>query len=94
VKINTANEIVVDSIKSGQPKGYGAAGASKPKTEADILNEELSKKLADAEAENAALKDKIRMLELRVAQLEGRPRSRQNLDEAKMVDMLVNGEKK
>lgn len=90
-KISTSNEIVVESIKTGQPKGYGLAGTVKPKSEAETLNEELTRKLADAAAENGALLDKIRMLELRVAELEGRPRSRQALSEAKMVDALVNG---
>ena len=81
----------MESIKTGQPKGYGLAGTNKPKSEAEALNEELTRKLTDAAAENTALTDKIRMLELRVAELEGRPRSRQALSEAKMVDALVNG---
>lgn len=90
-RISTSNPIVVDSIRSGQAKGYDVAGAAKPKSEADLLNDELQRKLADVTAENTALQDKVRMLELRISQLEGRPKSRQALDEAKMVDMLVNG---
>ena len=85
---------MVESIKTGQPKGYSVAGRQKPKSEADILNEELQRKLVESEAQNKSLEDKVRMLELRISELEGRPKSRQYLENARMTDSLVNGEKK
>jgi hypothetical protein len=88
VRISTDNKVVVESIKTGQPKGYQANGGDASPTSSE--RDDLARKLQDAEAENAVLQDKIRMLELRVAQLEGRPKSRQQLAEAKMTDQLVN----
>jgi hypothetical protein len=35
-KIGTKNEIVVESIKTGEPKGYEMSGQQRPKTDAEI----------------------------------------------------------
>jgi len=91
-KIGTNNAIVVESIKSGVPKGYEQSGAPKPKSDADALNEELTKKLAAAHSENTALKKTIQELELRLAQYEGDARPKSRLNDAKLVDSIVNGQ--
>jgi cell division protein FtsB len=93
-KIGTGNTIVVESVKSGEAKGYEAQGAAKPKSEAELRCEQLTAALATATDENAALKARIQELELKIVQLEGTigtPRSRQLLADAKLKDAIVNG---
>jgi hypothetical protein len=92
-KIGTTNAIVVESIKSGEPKGYDAAGAAKPKSEAEIRCEKLSTEVLQYQTENADLKRKVEELELRLSQLEGN-KARSAISDAKLIDSIVNGEGK
>ena len=58
---------MVESIKSGDPKGYETAqGVDKPKSDAEIKVEQLTSALEKANTENEALKQKIADLELQV----------------------------
>jgi polyhydroxyalkanoate synthesis regulator phasin len=82
---------VVESIKTGEAKGYEAAGAAKPKSEAEIRCVTLTEELSVMREENAALKRRIAELEAKVTQLEGVPKSRQLLADAQLIDGLVNG---
>jgi hypothetical protein len=90
-KIGTANEIVKESILTGDPKGYSAAGAAKPKSDADVKVEQLSKQLDAVTDENAQLKKKIAELEAKIGELEG-PKSKTAaaLENAKVVDGVLN----
>ena len=98
-RIGTANAIVADSVRSGEPKGYAAGGIDKPKTEIELKNVQLLEALQHAQEENAMLQQRIRELELRVAQLEGSsggggqaPLSslRADLQAAQLTDSVVN----
>lgn len=90
-KIGTANAIVVESIRTGEAKGYEHAEAKRPKSEAELRCEQLTRSLAEAGEENAKLRARVTELELRLAQLEGNPKTRQSLSDAMMIDSLVNG---
>jgi hypothetical protein len=97
-KIGTSNSIVVESIVTGDPKGYASSGVAKPKTEAEVKNEQLTVALEVATEENAVLRQRVRELELTVTQLEGTAtvnpplsaRIRAALESAKVTDSVVN----
>jgi len=98
-QIGTKNQIVVDSVKSGEPKGYEATGMEKPKSEADMKSEQLLIALEKANAENIELKQRIQELELKLSAYESNgagnvdpPMSgvRAELEKAKVVDGVVN----
>ncbi len=90
-RIGTSNAIVRESIISGEAKGYEAAGAAKPKSEAEVRCEQLTISLAKVNEENAHLKARIAELELKMVQLEG-PKSKvaSQLGAAKVLDSAVN----
>lgn len=90
-RIGTSNSVVVESIRTGEPKGYEHAEAKRPKTEAEIRCEQLNKALTSANDENARLQNRIRELELKLEQLEGNPKMRQSLQQAQLIDNIVNG---
>lgn len=97
-KISTANPIVAESIRTGNPLGYEHANAAKPKTEAELRCEHLTVELAKAMEENAELKRRVQELEAQLAGHEGNGNGSSNghmsgkLKEAKLIDSLVNGE--
>lgn len=91
-KIGTSNAIVVESIRTGEPKGYEHAEAKRPKSEAEVRCDQLTASLAQASEENAKLQNRIKELELRLAQLEGNPKTRQSLTDAILIDQIVNGD--
>ena len=95
-RIGTNNAIVVESIKSGEPKGYSATGASRPQSEADKKVESLTTQLAQVTDENAALKARIAELEAKITEMGGeipeKSKIAQNLQQAKIVDGALNNE--
>ncbi len=92
-RIGTENAIVMESIKTGEAKGYEVAkGAVKPKTDAEIQCERLTKELAAEKEESAGLRRRVEELEARLEASEGRAGPRQHLAEALMTDAIVNGE--
>jgi predicted nuclease with TOPRIM domain len=93
-KIGTANSIVVESIKTGIPKGYENSDSTRPKTDADLLNDELRKKLDEVTAENTSLKKRVEELELQLQQYqhENVSKSKSNLAAAMLTDAVVNGD--
>ena len=95
-RIGTNNEIVVESIKSGEPKGYGAAGSVRPKSDADKRVESLTAQLAQVTDENTALKTRISQLEAKITEMGGeipeKSKMAQNLEQAKIVDGALNNE--
>jgi len=104
-KIGTINQIVVDSIKSGEPKGYEVQGTLKPKTEIELRCEYLTKELLKSQDENKMLKQKIEELEMKLSNQGGSnskansPNSKsfnnskinKTIDSAKLIDTIVNG---
>jgi len=93
-RICTANEIVYESIKTGEPVGYqrqNSRGVGRPKSEAEVRCENLTKALQEAGEENVRLSNRVRELELRVAQLEGTSSISKSLSSAKIMDSVVNG---
>ena len=62
-KIGTANNIVAESIRTGEPKGYDFAEAKRPKTEAEVRCEQLTVSLALANEENSKLVGAVCMYE-------------------------------
>jgi len=90
-KIGTSNPIVVESIRTGEPKGYEHAEAKRPKSEAEVRCEQLTIALSNANEENTKLQNRIKELELKVRQLEGNPKLRQSFCDAKLIDGIVNG---
>jgi hypothetical protein len=85
--------VVVESIKTGVPKGYESSNGPRPKSEAEVMNDELKAKLEEVLGENAALKKTIEELQLKLAHHEGlhSSRSKSHLSEAMLTDSLVNG---
>lgn len=79
----------MESIKTGEPKGYDAAQAQRPKSDAEIRAEQLSIALAEKTEENERLKRRVDELEARLNQYEGNSRSKKDLAEAKMLDAVV-----
>lgn len=96
-RIGTANAIVVDSIRTGEPKGYEHASALKPKSDAEIRCEKLSAELAQAHAENESLRSRVAELEAKLSVLEGggtpKAKPRQAITDAIMTDKIVNGDR-
>lgn len=82
---------MVESIRTGEPKGYESAGAMKPKSEAEVKCEKLTAELLTLTDENAALKKRVAELELKLQQYEGAAKPRQTLADAIMTDSIVNG---
>ena len=94
--IGTNNTVVVDSIKSGEAKGYDAVGGGtkRPKSDAELRCDKLSEALGQALEENSDLKEKIKALELRIAVLEGKSGDsgiKDKFNDAKLTDSIVNG---
>lgn len=101
-RIGTNNAIVVESVKTGEPKGYEVAGAVKPKSDIELRAEMLAGELVKVQDENVQLKQYVQELELKVGQLEealaaatGSPvpssKSKKLISDAKMMDNVVNG---
>lgn len=92
--LGTKSSVVVDSIKTGIPKGYEASNGPRPKSDVEILNDELKTKLDEVLTENITLKKTIEELELKLAQYEGlkSSRSKSHLNDARLTDNIVNGE--
>jgi hypothetical protein len=89
-KISTSNPIVVESIKSGEAKGYDLEGAVKPKSEADIRCDQLTAILVEKDSEVAKLLKKVAELELKVSHMEGTPGVRKAIQDAILTDSIVN----
>ena len=86
---------MVDSIITGEPQGYAAAATNAPISRlksGDLKVAQLEQELADVKDENAALKNRIQELELKLAQLQGTPTPRQIINSARLTDKIVNGE--
>lgn len=89
---NTRRRDLIPSLHPGEPKGYEyASSARRPKSEAEVRCDQLTEALAKAQEENANLRAQIAALELRLAGAEGNPKTRQSLQDAQMIDSLVNG---
>lgn len=73
--------------------GYQHQGSSvkRPKTDAEIKCESLTAALQQASEENLRLTNRVKELELRVAQLEGSSVKAKTLSEAILIDSVVNG---
>ncbi len=80
---------MVESIQSGEPKGYAHAAGKKPRTETDVKNEQLTAALEQKTRENEELVSKIQQLESRLIALEGS--KKKDLQQAKMLDQSING---
>lgn len=97
-KIGTENAVVVESIKTGEPKGYEEmdGGNSRPKTESEQRCEHLTLALARATEDNTILNGRIAELEARMLELGGTPKlakssTSKSLDQAKTLDGAING---
>eukprot|EP00981_Chlorochromonas_danica_P012530 scaffold5121_cov223-Ochromonas_danica.AAC.8 len=98
-RIGTKNDIVVESVRTGEPKGYEhATSARRPPSEAEIRCEQLMEALKKAQEENANLRARIAELEGQLGlppsngtAAAGENKTRQSLNEAKLIDSLVNG---
>lgn len=73
--------------------GYQHQGstAKRPKTEAEVKCESLTVALQQASEENLRLTNRVKQLELRVAQLEGTSVKAKTLSDAILIDSVVNG---
>lgn len=60
--ISTKNSVVVESLKTGDPKGYEYADAIRPKSEAEVQCQKLQLALARANEEIASLKKQLEEL--------------------------------
>ena len=85
---------MVESIKTGEPVGYKQGGIAKPKSEAEVRAEALAESLAKSEEENRTLRVRVAELEAKLAGaavgMESISSPRKGLDEAKMLDGIVN----
>ena len=90
-KIGTTNEIVAESILTGVAQGYKHSDAIKPKSDADIKCEDLSKKVHSLQEENAVLRQRIEELELRLHHFE--PHAKSKLEDAILKDNILNADK-
>lgn len=101
-KISTRNDIITESIRTGEPKGYEYANAVKrPKSEAEVRCDQLVEALTLAQQENTKLRQRVKELEGRLrtagmdvgAELELGDKNllRQSLKDAKILDSVVNG---
>lgn len=82
----------MESIQTGEPKGYQFSQLQKPKTEAELRCDQLMEQLTKSNEENLQLRNRIRELELRLEQYEHNTR-KNSLREAKIIDEIVNGSK-
>jgi hypothetical protein len=84
---------VVESIKTGIPKGYEHAEDKRPKSDAETRCEQLTVSLTLATEENANLQARIKELELMLLNVTEtqNPRSKQALTSALLIDNLING---
>ena len=89
-KIGTNNTIVVESIKTGEPKGYEVLGADKPLTEAEIKAQRLAERVVTLEDENAQLKKRVQDLEAALVDLEKTSGVKSKLQSAIVTDSVVN----
>jgi hypothetical protein len=89
-KIGTNNTIVVESIKTGEAKGYEVAGANKPLSDADVRNQQLQQKVSKLEEENAELKKRVNDLEAAIVDLEQTSGVKSKLKAAIVTDSVVN----
>ena len=80
----------MQSILTGEAKGYEQQGTLKPKSDAEIRCEQLVQQLSEQTEENNKLKNRIVELELTVAQLE-KVGVRKCLTDAILTDSIVNG---
>jgi len=88
-KVSTSNPIVVESIQTGDAKGYAYAAGKKPKTEADVKAEQLAVALEEKTKDNQELVARIMELEARLVALEGS--KKKDLQQAKAMDKAING---
>ena len=91
--LNTNNAIVVESIKTGNPVGYDNAALSRPKTDAEVRCETLAAQLAQTQADNSALVERIQELEKKLVEVGAEvPKSslRDKLHNTKVLDGAIN----
>ena len=85
---------MAESVKTGEPVGYKQGGVAKPKSEAEVRAEALAESLAKSEEENKLLRGKVAELEAKLAgaavSMETLSSPRKGLDDAKMLDGIVN----
>ena len=93
-KLGTGNAIVVDSIKTGDAKAYDHMQSGRPKSDAEVRADKLSEALGKALEENAALKERVKELELQLAQQGGGTSSLKSaLKDAIVTDSVVNSDR-
>ena len=80
----------MQSILTGEPKGYDQQGKKKPKSDSEVQCEQLIHQLNEKTDENTILKNRIAELELKVAQLT-KVGPRKSLSSAILTDSIVNG---
>ena len=83
--------MVVESIVSGEAKGYKTEGDSKPKGEYEGQYEDLMRRLQDSCQENEELKRQVARLEVMVSDMGGEAGLRTKLLSAQLTDSIVNG---
>jgi hypothetical protein len=90
-QLGTNNTIVVESIKTGTPKGYEAAASNSASSGGGQV-QELKTQLEAALSENATMKKRIEELETKLANFEAGSVSKaaQKLEDAKLTDSVVN----
>ena len=99
-QVCTTNEIVKESISSGDPKGYDhVTGIDKPKSEVELKCEQLQGALGAALQENEILRLRVAELEARVSTLEAEKSAlpepplsarRSALEAAIVTDAVIN----
>jgi len=99
-KLGTTNEIVVESIRTNEPKGYEMKALQKPKTDTEIKYEQLLKTVSTLREENDTLQKRVAELESKLAHYEGGSEEtaassvgilKQSLRDAQLIDSIVNG---
>ena len=81
---------MVESIKTGEPKGYELLGGNKPVSEAELKAQRLAEKVVTLESENAALKKRVTELEAALVDLEKTSGVKSKLQSAIVTDSVVN----
>ena len=91
--MGTSNAIVVESVKTGVPKGYevGEAAAMMAKSPLEKANDVLSEQLITVKDENTQLKKKLEEMELKLASYES-SQAKSKLASAITTDAIVNGD--
>jgi hypothetical protein len=82
---------VVDSIVSGEAKGYEREGNLKSKSEYEEQCVELMRRLQESCQENEILKKQVARLEVIVSDMGAEPGLRSKLHSAQLTDSIVNG---